>query len=88
MENTNQNSTVAGTQPTPPTPPQTLDYGIVCQIVGHLYIEVHNSKSSVDGNYGSIIENLTTQISELIEENENLKEEMSQYQPDENHNLV
>lgn len=54
--------------------PKTLDYNVVCQIVGHLYIELHNSRSSLDGNYSNIIENLTTQISELIEENESLKE--------------
>lgn len=54
--------------------PKNIDYNIVCQIVGHLYIELHNSRSSLDGNYSNIIENLTTQISELIEENESLKE--------------
>ncbi len=55
-------------------PQKTIDYNSVCQMVGHLYIELHNSKSSLDGNYANIIENLTTQISELIEENETLKE--------------
>lgn len=54
--------------------PRTLDYNVVCQIVGHLYIELNNASSSVNSNYGSIIENLTSQVSELISENESLKE--------------
>jgi len=45
-------------------------------MIGHLYIELHNSRSSLDGNYSAIIENLTNQVSELISENESLKEEL------------
>ncbi len=59
------------------TPPRTLDYNSVCQMIGHLYIELHNSRSSIDNNYTSIIENLTSQVSELISENESLKEEIA-----------
>ena len=54
--------------------PRTLDYNVVCQMIGHLYIELNNASSSVNSNYGSIIENLTSQVSELIAENESLKE--------------
>ncbi len=61
-----------------PLPPRTLDYNVVCQMIGHLYIELNNSRSSLDGNYSAIIDNLTTQVSELIAENEGLKEIVSE----------
>ncbi len=70
MENTN-----------PAPQPKTIDYNMICQVVGHLYIELHNSKSSLDGNYAAIIDNLTNQIAELIQENEDLKEEAADEGP-------
>jgi len=74
MDNENTNSSnQAATAP----PPRTLDYNVVCQMIGHLYIELNSSKTSLDGNYSSIIENLTNQVSELISENESLKEELA-----------
>ena len=75
MENSS-NSNTSNQNGAAPTPPRTLDYNSVCQMIGHLYIELHNSRSSIDNNYTSIIENLTSQVSELISENESLKEEL------------
>jgi len=75
MDNKNSNSS---NQANLTPPPKTLDYNSVCQMIGHLYIELHSSKSSLDSNYSAIIENLTTQVSELISENEALKEEIAE----------
>jgi hypothetical protein len=49
------------------------DYESVCQAVGHLFIESSLAKKRVESSYSSLITDLTSQIEELIEENENLK---------------
>jgi hypothetical protein len=49
------------------------DYESVCQSVGHLFIESSLAKKRVESSYSSLISDLTAQIEELIEENENLK---------------
>ena len=78
MENNSTNSNTSNQKTSAATPPpRTLDYNSVCQMIGHLYIELNNSRSSIDNNYTSIIENLTSQVSELISENEELKEQLA-----------
>ena len=54
-------------------PSRTLEYNTVCQLIGHLYLDAHHSKISTENHYSSIVENLTNQVSQLIEENEGLK---------------
>lgn len=55
------------------SPARTLEYNTVCQLIGHLYLDAHHSKISTENHYSSIVEDLTNQVSQLIEENENLK---------------
>jgi len=51
------------------------DYESVCQAVGHLFIESSLTKKRIESNYGSLITDLSTQVEELIAENEKLKSE-------------
>ena len=49
------------------------DYESVCQAVGHLFIESSLAQKRVESSYSSLISDLTSQIEELIAENESLK---------------
>jgi len=88
MDNNSTNSNTASQTGPRPLPPRTLDYNVVCQMIGHLYVELNNSRSSLDGNYATVIESLTNQVSELISENETLKEELAPSLADNERELV
>ena len=55
----------------------TADYNSVCQLLGHLYVELNNVKIKTEAHYRTVIENLSEQVSSLISENETLRSESS-----------
>ena len=55
----------------------TADYNYVCQLLGHLYVELNNVKIKTESHYRTVIENLSEQVTNLISENENLRSESS-----------
>ncbi len=56
----------------------TIDYDKICKLVGNLYIEVANVREQAETHYKNVVQNLTTQVSELIKENESLRESSPQ----------
>lgn len=57
-------------------PNSTIEYNSLCQIIGNLYVELYKTKSETEAHYSTVVNNLTEQVSNLIEENESLKQEL------------
>lgn len=54
----------------------TIEYNSLCQIIGNLYVELYKTKAETESHFTSVVNNLTSQVSNLIEENEELKEKI------------
>ena len=59
-------------------PSGAVDYEIICQSVGHLYLESALGNKRMESKYSSLVENLTQQVEQLVGENEVLRQKFSE----------